>query len=183
MIKKYTSIYEGLSYSGRSDDSLVKEFIEHNSREDYEEAVNEIRIIDIRYEDEEYLNLHRYIDGNPRLSSKSGNFSAFAESCETNITVRSVTENNKTTVRYIPKKHNNLLCWKEGRVSLVELYDNPDNRNLVRHSTYKILEISAKSLKIGEMKDKNRQAKARDFRKMGKVKFTNGNKWFNILLY
>lgn len=172
MIKKYKSIYENYEYSSISDDMREKEFIDHNPKDDYEDRVNEIRIIDIKYEDEEYFNLHRKIGGNPRLSSKSGTFSAFAEE-STAVNVRSYTENGKTSVIYTPKP-GYFLKWVNEKVDTVFSLDIHEIRSVIYNSPYKVLLISAKNLKLSDKRNKNRQAKARSIRKMGKVKYTSG---------
>jgi hypothetical protein len=178
MIKKYKSIYENYEFDSGSDDRRDKEVIVHNSLDDYEDAVNEIRITDIRYEDEDYLNLNREFGGNPRLSSKSGNFSAFAENQHNQslgVNRRTSTVNGKTEVIYTPKNPGSMLRWINGKIECSSSFCNDsESRNIVFNNKYTVLVISAKSLKLGDQRDKIRQAKAKEIRKVGKMKYTNG---------
>lgn len=179
MIRKYKSIYENYQFDSGSDDRRDKEIITHNSNEEYEDMVNEIRITDIRYEDEDYLNLNREFGGNPRLSSKSGSFSAFAENQHNQslgVNRRTSTVNGKTEVIYTPKNPTCLLKWKNGKIECCqwEAVGDPQSRNDRFNNKYKVLVISAKSLKLSDERNKIRQTKAREIRKVGKMKYTNG---------
>jgi len=181
MIKKYKSIYENYEFNSGSDDLLNKEIIQHDGSKDYEDSVNEIIITDIRYEDEDYFNLNQKFGGNPRLSSKSGSFSAFAESQYNNdlsVNRRTQTINNKTQVIYTPKKSNVRLTWKDGKIGCIYsgLQDSPETRTAGFIEPYEVLVISAKSLHLSDERNKNRQQKAKEIRKMGKQKYTLGGK-------